>query len=175
MRANLMLKTNIDTLLKRRGQTRKDLADWCGRGEGWISKIYTNANREIPLKYLDRIADFFGLATYQLFQPGISPLTERRSGRERRSDKDRRVSKAQRNMMALANEVDAHRPQRKGTSDASPTSLHKLFAEIQKEFDRLLSKGVGEAARTGTTLPKARPRLHTAAQSNRRSTEDADE
>lgn len=96
MLASNLLKRNIDDLLRLRGYTHKDLAQWCRRSESWISKIYRHTNRGIPLKYLDRIADFFGLATYQLFQPGISPLTERRSGHDRRSGRDRRISHAQR-------------------------------------------------------------------------------
>jgi hypothetical protein len=92
MKANLLLKTNIDALLRARGQTRKDLAMWCRRTESWISKAFRDPNRSIPLRYFDRIADFFGLATYQLFQPGITPYTERRSGKERRSGIDRRLS-----------------------------------------------------------------------------------
>jgi hypothetical protein len=92
MQANLLLKTNIDALLRARGQTRKDLAFWCRRTESWISKAFRDPNRSIPLRYFDRIADFFGLATYQLFQPGITPYTERRSKRERRSGIDRRLS-----------------------------------------------------------------------------------
>lgn len=105
MRANLLLKHNIDALLRARGQTRKDLAMWCHRTESWISKIFLNANREIPLKYLDRIADFFGLATYQLFAPGISPLTERRKGHERRNGKDRRIGQRGRELQIVANEM----------------------------------------------------------------------
>src|SRR6185436_17614376 len=92
MQANLLLKTNIDALLRARGQTRKDLAMWCRRTESWISKAFLDPNRSIPLRYFDRIADFFGLATYQLFQPGITPYTERRSGKERRSGMERRLS-----------------------------------------------------------------------------------
>jgi hypothetical protein len=92
MQANLLLKTNIDALLRARGQTRKDLAMWCRRTESWISKAFRDPNRSIPLRYFDRIADFFGLATYQLFQPGITPYTERRSGKERRSGMERRLS-----------------------------------------------------------------------------------
>jgi hypothetical protein len=65
---------------------------WCRRTDSWLSKILDDqGNRGLPLKYLDRIADFFGIATYQLFQPGISPLLERRKG-ERRSGLDRRVA-----------------------------------------------------------------------------------
>jgi hypothetical protein len=96
MQANLLLKTNIDALLRARGQTRKDLAMWCRRSESWISKAFRDPNRSIPLRYFDRIADFFGLATYQLFQPGITPYTERRSGKERRSGMERRLSHVER-------------------------------------------------------------------------------
>jgi len=87
------MKSNIDALLRARGQTRKDLAQWCRRTESWISKIMREDRREFPMQYFDRIADFFGIATYQLLQPGITPLTERRSkGTPRRSGKDRRIS-----------------------------------------------------------------------------------
>lgn len=112
MQASSLLKHNIDTLLRARGQSRKDLAQWCYRTESWISKIFNNANREIPLKYLDRIADFFGLATYQLFQPGISPLTERRCI-ERRTGTDRRVGNTHREMQAIATELSRVRRVRK--------------------------------------------------------------
>lgn len=94
IKAHHLLKQNIDALLKARGQKRKELAGWCRRSEGWLSQIFTDDDRNLPLKYLDRIAEFFGLATYQLFQPGISPLTERRSGIDRRKGKDRRISAA---------------------------------------------------------------------------------
>jgi hypothetical protein len=97
MKASALLKQNIDALLKARGQTQHDLAVWCRRSDGWLSKILADEPdikkaRGLPLKYLDRIADFFGLATYQLFQPGIGPLTERRSRVSRRSGRDRRIS-----------------------------------------------------------------------------------
>ncbi len=82
--------------MRARGQTRHDLAMWCRRSDAWLSKIMdVNGQRGLPLKYLDRISDFFGIATYQLFQPGITPLHERRKG-DRRSGSDRRVSNAQR-------------------------------------------------------------------------------
>ena len=93
MKAHYLLKQNIDTLLRARGQKRRELAAWCRRSESWLSQIFIDEERNIPLKYLDRIADFFGLATYQLFQPGISPLTERRKGLDRRVRPDRRVSR----------------------------------------------------------------------------------
>jgi hypothetical protein len=92
MKASALLKANIDALLRARHQTRHDLASWCRRSDAWLSKILGKDNRNIPLEYLDRMADFFGLATYQLFQPGISPLHERRKGLDRRKGRDRRLS-----------------------------------------------------------------------------------
>jgi hypothetical protein len=94
LKAHELLKHNIDALLRARGQTRPELARWCRRSRSWLDKAFSEERREIPLKYLDRIADFFGIATYQLFQPGISPLTERRAGTERRRLRDRRMSAA---------------------------------------------------------------------------------
>src|SRR5678815_3260541 len=92
LKAHLLLKNNIDALLYQKHLKRRDLAQWCRRSESWLSQIFTNDERNIPLKYLDRIADFFGMATYQLFQPGISDRSERRSGLDRRKGKDRRIS-----------------------------------------------------------------------------------
>lgn len=94
LNADQLLKHNINALLQARGQTKPELARWCRRSRSWLDKIFSEDRREIPLKYLDRIADFFGIATYQLFQPGISPLMERRSGNDRRKLRDRRISNA---------------------------------------------------------------------------------
>jgi len=94
LKANVLLKLNIDALLEARGQTRPELARWCRRSRSWLDKAFGEDRREIPLKYLDRIAVFFGIATYQLFQPGISPLTERRLHSDRRSGRYRRLSQA---------------------------------------------------------------------------------
>ena len=95
MKAGYLFKHNIRALLRARGQRKHDLAQWCRRSDAWISKILGDANRNIPLKYLDRIADFFGLEAYQLFLPGLTPIAERRSGRDRRSGQDRRLGMAQ--------------------------------------------------------------------------------
>lgn len=95
LKATHLLKANIDAMLKARNQTRHDLAVWCRRSDAWLSKIMSESEtRNVQLVYLDRIADFFGIATYQLFQPGISPLSERRKGRDRRSGRDRRITAA---------------------------------------------------------------------------------
>lgn len=92
MKSGYLFKQNVDVLLRARHQTRHDLAFFCGRSDAWLSKILGKADRNLPLKYLDKIADFFGLAAYQLFLPGISPLAERRKVSDRRRGKDRRRS-----------------------------------------------------------------------------------
>lgn len=115
LRALYIIRTNISGLLFQRKQSQSDLASWLGKGRSWMNK-FLNGTREIQLKDLDRIADFFGLATYQLFQPGVVPGSERRTGRDRRSGHDRRVSNAQRQMIAVATEIDRLRPRRQQTA-----------------------------------------------------------
>lgn len=90
MKANALMKANVDAVLKARHQTREDLSKWCRREVSWASKILNSPTRWFPMKYWDKISDFVGLSPYQLLQPGIAPLHERR-GRERRSGRDRRV------------------------------------------------------------------------------------
>lgn len=95
LKADALLKHNIDALLRARKQGRVDLSRWCRRSRSWLDKIYSEHRREIPLKYLDRISDFFGIEPYQLFQPGITPLLERRALNDRRSGADRRLRRPQ--------------------------------------------------------------------------------
>lgn len=103
MKASILLKQNIRALLHARHEGQHALAMWVGHTDAWLSKaLNDNDERGIRMRDLDRIADFFGIATYQLFQPGITPVTERRSGRDRRKGKDRRISHQQREMMQLA-------------------------------------------------------------------------
>jgi transcriptional regulator with XRE-family HTH domain len=106
MHANRQMKQNVIALLKGRHLAQKDLADYCRKSESWISKILQmESTREFPLKYWDRIADFFGISTYQLLQPGISSVTERRKG-DRRSGQERRVSRKPENAHARAGFTD---------------------------------------------------------------------
>lgn len=88
-RADVLLTQNIRALLAARGEDDQALAMWCGHKAAWISKILSG-ERGVKLKDLGKIADFFGLTVAELFQHGISPLTERRSGRDRRTGADRR-------------------------------------------------------------------------------------
>lgn len=97
LRADLLLAQNIQALLHARREDAKSLAVWCGRSGAWISKVLSG-ERGVPVRELGKIADFFGLTVSQLFQHGISPLTERRRHperrtHERRSQTDRRQAR----------------------------------------------------------------------------------
>lgn len=164
MRANLLLKHNITTLLRARGQTQRDLAQWCRRTDAWLSQIFSDEKRGVPLKYLDRIADFFGLATYQLLQPGISRLTERRTGMERRAGRDRRIA-------AMLRGAEAPPPPPHPTADEWKllAKYRRLTAEERGRLDQaadvLLLSQDGEArtgrsgrSSAGTTPATERPR-----------------
>ncbi len=96
LKASYLLVQNVQSLLAARGEDASALAMWCGHRPPWLSKILSG-DRGIKLADLDKIAAFFGLTVAQLFQHGISALTERRkaqrrSGHDRRGGKDRRGS-----------------------------------------------------------------------------------
>lgn len=162
MRASGLLKHNIDALLTGRRQNRKDLADWCRRSESWISKIFSSPKREIPLKYLDRIADFFGLATYQLFQPGISELTERRVHSDRRTGRDRRQSHAQRVMFDVGQELARLRPRRPrrkpgDDEDSQVSASSAVVRDLVNEFEERLDSALNEHPDAGKQASVASP------------------
>lgn len=148
MNANSLLKHNINTLLRSRGQTRAELALWCRKSRSWLDKIMSENRREVPVVLLDRVADFFGLATYQLFQPGINPLSERRSGKERRSGFDRRVS-------------HAHELHRDAPSMALLSErMRALTPDAYRRFARRVEAALTLAEPpTSTAAPPARPPL----------------
>lgn len=93
MRADLLLRENINTLLFKRRHDQKDLAFYAGKSSGWISKALAG-HRAFRVRDLDVIADFFGLRVWELFAPGISPLTERRRLERRKTE--RRLTKERR-------------------------------------------------------------------------------
>jgi hypothetical protein len=142
MRAGELLKHNIKALLKARHQTQRDLAQWCRRDESWLGHALNEPQRGIPIQYLDRIADFFGIATYQLLQPGISALTERRVA-ERRKGRDRRLGHTARVMLGpVAAELARVRGARSAdaethTPGADP--LRALVAEFEERAAALLA------------------------------------
>ena len=166
IKAPKLLGENVSALLRARGQTQHDLAQWCHKTDVWVSQ-FLNGKRLWQLDDLDRIADFFGIATYQLFQPGISPLTERRSKLERRTGRERRVGHAHRLMLGLQNYLG---PYRNRTASASEEPSHgpdparileevkRLTIDHERKISALLSQieSGGQAADFGPPLTKTR-------------------
>jgi len=85
----VQLRLNVEHLLMVRKEKKAHLAAAMGIDPSTLTK-FLNGTREIQFHHLDGMADFFGMPAYQLFQPGISPLTERRVVKDRRMGIDRR-------------------------------------------------------------------------------------
>lgn len=153
MKADFLFRHNVETLLKARNQTKHDLCVWCRRSDAWLSKILGKESRNVPMKYLDRIADFFGLEAYQLFLPGITAFTERRRGGDRRSGKERRLAGLTQPTAEPSHQVSA--------VDASLlTQINQLTVDERRRFEHwlaatLAARGIvaGRARRAGPVLP----------------------
>ena len=155
VKANRLIKENVKALLLVQGKTRKDLAQWCYKSESWISKILKEDRREFPVSGLDRVADFFGLATYQLFQPGIASGSERRRSVDRRAGKERRMSHAQRELLRLSHAIDPFRPGKSRDVDPSPYAV--ALRALTEEHERKVSALIARAESGGQdAAPRAR-------------------
>lgn len=171
LRALNQLRQNIQTLLLIRKEEQKTLAFAMGVHPTTINK-FLKGTRELQLADLDKVADFFGIATYQLFQPGIAPLTERRSRIDRRSGKDRRIGHQMRIMRPLMSEIATLHTRRKGDGDAPVESFrHKLdalTARHAREYAALLSQAEarGQAASAGRPRPAVSRRARKARKSD---------
>ncbi len=108
LHATELVKQNIRALLKVREAKARDLAFACGKSESWLSQILRDPTRRLPSIHFDKIADFFGIAVYQLFVPGIA--VERRSHRDRRTHHERRIGPAARTQARIAAQVNPFRP-----------------------------------------------------------------
>lgn len=161
MKALRLLAENISALLKARGHSQHDLAQWCRHTDVWLSAILSQ-KREIQLEDLDRVADYFGLVTYQLFQPGIARSTERRVS-ERRTNKERRIAQNSRAMLELRAELDSLGPAGKGARHGAPASplaaeLRRLTADHERRISQLLSQAQSGGQAAAPRLRIARPR-----------------
>lgn len=158
MRSSELFKKNIETLLRTRHQSRHELARWCRRSDAWLSKILGKDDRNLPMKYLDRIAEFFGIAPYQLFQPGISPLLERRTGADRRKGRDRRLSAVV--LSEKPGDVDAIHLIRALSPRGRQRALEHLVDLVNDELprSRTLESAAGGPSRTRGTPPVTRTR-----------------
>jgi len=143
MKSTRLLAENVIALLKERGHTQKDLADWCGHSGSWISDIL-KGERQFQMKDLDRVADFFGKSPYELMQPGHSALTERRQGSDRRADSDRRTGHAQRQLGALKAEVTQARhkeaPHEQAHRPTLPAAVQAIIADFERKLTPLLAE-----------------------------------
>ena len=131
-----MLKRNTQALLHERKEDQVSLAEWCGHSKSWINKFLNEDDAEIQLKDLDRMADFFGVSPYQLFQPGISRVTERRKT-DRRSGKERRIGHEWRMASRLQSEVDKFpRLARRGDYDfgALPPAIKQIIERADNDI-----------------------------------------
>jgi transcriptional regulator with XRE-family HTH domain len=164
MRARLLLARNIHACLTRRKEDQSALARWCRKKPSWINKILSG-KRPMHIDDFDRVADFLGIETYQLFQPGISALTERRVHGDRRSKQERRIGHAQRTIELRDRPPQPDRT--KGddgeTTDqrktALPEGIQKLVAEFERNVARYLAKKPGGSPpRPSEPKPPARPR-----------------
>ena len=88
-KALVQLRMNVESLLRERHKSKADLAAEMGIDPSTLTK-FLKGTREIQFHHLDGMAACFGLQAYQLFQPGISPLLERRVLKDRRMGHDRR-------------------------------------------------------------------------------------
>lgn len=171
LRAVNQLRENVKELLRRRGHNQNQLAFALKRHPTTVNK-FLMGTREVQLADLDGMADFFGIPVYQLFQPGISRLTERRV-LSRRRDADRRIGHDQRKMAELASEMEAHHPHRKGgihvlSASSLATELRRAAADHARLVDRLISEAASgrQAPTPGAAVPKPRKGRRAAGGSN---------
>lgn len=158
MKARLLLARNIHAVLTARGEDQSGIARWCRRKPSWMNKILAG-KRPMHIDDFDRVADYLGLSVYQLFQPGISALTERRKRPERRTGRDRRVGHAQR-IVALQAPRPQVIPDEAATVPTAANELHALVSEFSDRLNRLLEAedARGQAPRTRKTLSPSRSR-----------------
>jgi hypothetical protein len=165
MQAQYLLRENIKALLRSRQEDASALSGWLGHDKSWINKIL-NGHRDMQIGDFDRVADFFGIATYQLLQPGISRLTERRQNSDRRVGRDRRIGHSHRAMLETAAELDRVRPSvatkgRDANAAAVIDPIHRVIEQAAREIQRL-SASMEDARRqtavVGGKAARVRPR-----------------
>jgi transcriptional regulator with XRE-family HTH domain len=139
MKAARIVAENVAALLKREGYKQTDLAQACRRSDPWVSQ-FLRGERTWQLDDLDKVADFFGLDTFQLFRPGIAQRTERRSV-QRRAGVERRVRHDVRNTQQLEAQIAPIRPRKgasEGTTALQAQHLHALIAEFARRVGVLI-------------------------------------
>lgn len=178
LKATHQLRANVKALLIARKDDQKDLAFAIGRHPTTISK-FLGGQRECQLEDVDAMADFFGLSAYQLFQPGMSALTERRRGTERRQ-RTRRQGHAQRILRDVASETERVRLDAggRGAAHDPPSSLAEELGRLTDEYETRLNtllsqaQSRGQAAGAGKALQGSRQRRRAASGSHAKKAEE---
>lgn len=169
MQAQYLLRENIKAILRARGEDASALSGWLGHDKSWINKIL-NGHRDMQIEDFDRVADFLGIATYQLFQPGISRLTERRQNRDRRAGAERRIGHKGRVMLATQAELTRVRARPPATGKGrhataavvDPVQAINEAAGQVHRLDPAVEKSRRQAAMAGGPKAGVRARARTA-------------
>jgi len=67
MNPQMTVGRNLQALRQRHGLPQERLAEYLGVARPMIS-YYENAERPIPLEHLEKLADFYGIDTYDLLE-----------------------------------------------------------------------------------------------------------
>lgn len=134
LRAVNQLRENVRELMRVRGLDQKSVSFALGHHPTWINK-FLKGTRPINVADLDGLSDLFGFTAYQLFQPGIAPLTERRK-RERRSGRDRRIGHQARLLVKLDQEVARAHPHRQDDGILITATEWLILEQLRKEPER---------------------------------------
>jgi transcriptional regulator with XRE-family HTH domain len=167
MKARLLLARNIHAILTARKETQTALAFYCRRKLSWINKILAG-KRPMHIDDFDRVADFLGIGVYQLFQPGITALTERRRPGDRRAARDRRIGHAERTVALRETHLGTGATNGTASNTSAAAELHALVLDFQARANSLLARADlgGQAPRAGKAVTKARRRRQPARGSN---------
>lgn len=155
-----LLKENVEALRLQKQLHRKDLSWALGHeSESTISKIYKHPERTFSIHDLDKLAEALGVETFQLFIPGVSASTEKRSGKDRRSGQERRVGFEGRQLATLRDAVNKL-PRAGGDSDGvSAARLPAVSPEkrrILNQAERALSAIDAREQTSAPRPPRAR-------------------
>lgn len=160
LKALHVLRENVRALLSARKESEAWLATCLGfKHRSSLNKFLNRERTGFHMWRLDRLASFFGVPVYQLFQPGIAPNTERRVS-ERRSRVERRIGHSHRMLGMLRAEVDSAHPRtERGRDVPTPTQVaaKRLTDDYERRLFALFSQA--EPGRQTASARKARARV----------------
>lgn len=148
------IRTNITALLTRDHVTPSALSGACGHTRSWMSRFLQRKRHELQLGDLDKIADFFQIAVYDLFRPTHGSISDRRRLKgDRRTGLDRRVGHAYRAMLPVAAAIDPLRRQTGASYAVVASPYAEKLARLSADYDRAVSSLLAQAESRGQTAP----------------------